>query len=39
MQGAQVLQNFSSASALRGWQGRVEGGEPESVHFCYWINS
>ena len=36
MQGAAgAVQNFSSASALRGWQGRVEGGEPERVQGCY----
>lgn len=34
-----AVQNFSSASALWGWQGRVEGGEPERVQQCYRMDS
>ena len=32
---AGVLQNVSSALAQRGWQGRVEGGEPVGVQWRY----
>ena len=30
-----AVQNLGSALALWGWQGRVEGGEPERVHWRY----